>query len=346
MSLVIDVKTELQKQVETMSNGNLTVRYTAKGQPSYFYRFRRSVFEADVEASLSTNHPAFIVGGVQKAEILVGVHQAAEVNGETVSQAGLVPRVDINQDEAVLMTRNTGPGFFVCTTPIYAALALHARATGIFPRGNNNDGRAYNAVDEFGVDKDGDPTGNRGATTIRAGSGPVTWNHPPTPWGVQNLNGNVWERSPGQRTVDGEIQIIADNDAALIGTDLSASGPWQAIDADTGNLVAPGTAGTVKYATSGTTAGTLVCGSGSAFASMTSHGVSDAALTLLKQHGLMQPGLPLESDGFYINLTTERLPIRGGYWNIGSQSGVFALHLSAARSVRGPYLGFRPAFAL
>ncbi|MCA1774966.1 MAG: formylglycine-generating enzyme family protein [Loktanella sp.] len=329
-----------------MSGGDMTVRFTASGQPSYFYRMRKFNVQ-DLDASLGTGvHPAFVVGGVEKDEILVGVHQAAEVGGEMVSQAGLVPRVNRNHDQAVTLARNTGAGFCVATTPMYAALALLARSDFRFPRGNNDDGRAYDAPDEFGVDDNGNPTEGGGATVIRAGSGPVTWNYPPTPFGVQNLNGNVWEWSPGQRIVDGEIQIIADNDAVLAATDLSTTGPWQAIDKDTGALVAPGSAGTVHYAESGTAAGTLVCSSGSAFSSMTAHGVGAAALERLKQYGLMQPGSPIESDGFNINMSGERLPLRGGRWAGGSGAGVFALDLSSARSVSGTIIGFRPAFVI
>lgn len=345
--MVAAMQSDLRRQVETMSGGQMTVRFTNKGQPVFFYRLRKFSVE-DLGAGFGTGvHPAFIVGGVEKDEILIGIHQAAEMNGEMVSQAGYLPRALIDHDQAVTLARNTGAGFCVATNAMYAAVALQCRAAARYPRGNNQNGRAHDANDEFGLNDSGNPTsGGSGHSTIRAGSGPVAWNYPRGPFGIQNLNGNVWEWSPGLRIVDGEIQIIEDNDAALAATDLSAAGSWQAILAADGTLVAPGTAGTVKYATSGTTDGTLVCGSGQAFSSMTAHGVSEAALHVLKRLGIMQPGAPIESDGFYINLAGERLPIRGGAWDNGSRAGALALNLLSARSRVNAGIGSRPAFVI
>lgn len=39
----------------------------------------------------------------------------------------------------------------------------------------------------------------------------------------------------------------------------------------------------------------------------------------------------------------ERLPIRGGNWNNGSNAGVFALNLNNSRSNANSNIGFRPA---
>jgi hypothetical protein len=338
---------DLRRQIETMSGGQMTLRFTAKGQPSYFYRLKKFAVETLDPALGTGTHPAFIVNGVEKDEILIGVHQAAEVDGEMVSQAARMPRVNINHDEAVALARGTGAGFCVATNAMYAALALKARADFAFPRGNNDSGRAHDAPDEYGVDAQGNSTEGGGAEAVRTGSGPMTWNYPRSPWGVQMLNGNVWEWSPGMRVVDGEIQVIADNDAVLAGTDLSTNGPWQAIDAATGNLVAPGTAGTVIYATSGTTDGTIVGGgSGQPFADLTPYGLSAAAEQRLTQLALTSPGAPIEGDGWWINESGERVPRRGGRRGAGSRAGVFALYLVRGRGISNSNIGFRPAFVI
>lgn len=341
----MSMEDDLRRQVETMSGGEVTVRFTDKGQPSYFYRLRKFQVE-DLDASLGTGtHPAFIVDGVEKDEVLIGVHPATEIDGEAVSQPGYMPRVEINHDVAVTLARDTGTGFCVCTNAMYAALALKARADNRFPRGNTDNGRSHAAHDEYGVGPNGDPAPGTLDDAIRSGSGPTTWNYPRTPWGVHNLCGNVWEWSPGMRTVDAEIQVIADNDAVLAATDLSDSGPWQAIDKDTGALVDPGSAGTVKYATSGTADGTVVGnGDGDPFANLTSYGLSAAAEQRLMQLGILPPGAPIEGDGWWLEDSGERLPFRGGSWAIGWRAGVFALYLKGARVNSHANLGFRLAF--
>jgi hypothetical protein len=131
----------------------------------------------------------------------------------------------------------------------------------------------------------------------------------------------------------------------------AASTAWKAIDGATGALVAPGTAGTVKYAISGTADYTLVRASGSSFEGMTNPGavnpVSAAALQVLKQHGLFPvANTGLGGDAFYLTMTGERLPYRGGNWNNGASAGVSALLLHYVRSSADANVGCRPAFVL
>ena len=65
--------------------------------------------------------------------------------------------------------------------------------------------------------------------------------------GIYDLNGNVYEWVGGYRTVDGEIQIIPNNDAAdQTKSQAEDSMEWKAI-LQNGTLVEPGTKGTLKY---------------------------------------------------------------------------------------------------
>ena len=72
---------------------------------------------------------------------------------------------------------------------------------------------------------------------VLTGSGPVSWTSDGTPFGLYDLNGNIYSGLPGVRLNAGEIQIIPDNDAADNTKDLSAtSAAWRAILQD-GSLV-------------------------------------------------------------------------------------------------------------
>ena len=72
-----------------------------------------------------------------------------------------------------------------------------------------------------------------------------------------------------------------------------------------------------------------------------------AALAVLKKYGLFPvANTGLGGDGFYVDVTGERLAIRGGSWNSSAPSGVFALNLNNARSSTSTHVGSRPAFVL
>lgn len=63
------------------------------------------------------------------------------------------------------------------------------------------------------------------------GSGPVTWAHDHTNAGIMDMKGNVWEWQDGLRLNNGEINIVANNNAAL-GEDCDTSANstlWKAI---------------------------------------------------------------------------------------------------------------------
>lgn len=346
----IFVKDDLRASVEAATGGQCTVLYTASGAPSYM-RIIPKFNVQDIDASLGTGvHPAFIVGGVEKSEIFIGQYQGIVKNGELLSLPGVDPSASANYDAFVGYARANGAGWHAISNQEWSAIALWCWKNSFMPRGNSNYGNSSDAAWEQGRRQDGVAPGTASGTArTLTGSGPASWRHDNTPAGIADLNGNIWEWCTGMRINAGEINIIANNDAALNATDLSAgSAAWKAIDGSTGALVAPGSANTVKYATSGTTNYTLVRASGTSFEGMTNPGgtpVGAAALQILKQHGLYPiAGSGLGGDGFWVDVTAERLPFRGGGWDSGALDGVFALYVIYARSLVALSFGSRPAF--
>ena len=114
------------------------------------------------------------------------------------------------------------------------------------PRGNSNYGRSSDATYETGTRTDGgSPGGTAGTPRTLTGTGPASWRHNNDFAGIADLAGNVWEWASGLRLNNGEIQVLANNDAALATADLSsASADWRAISMTDGSLVLPGSAGT------------------------------------------------------------------------------------------------------
>lgn len=350
MPLTISVPDTLRMSVEAATGGLCTVLYTTKGQPSYMRRIPKFNLE-DIDASLGTGvHPAFIVNGVEKSELLIGMYQGVSRNGEFLSLPGVDPTASINHDSAVSLALANGAGHHLMTNAEWAAIQLWCWKNNSMPRGNTDYGRSSDSLWETAVRQDGLAPGTASGTArTLTGSGPASWRHDGTPAGIADLNGNIWEWSPGVRLQDGEIQVIANNNAALATADLSAvSAEWKTIDGATGALVAPGHANAVKVASSGTTNYTLVGSFGGDFSAITNPGVTpvaDAALKVLKSLGLFPvAGSGLGSDNFYFDVTGERAPLRGGRWGYGSGAGVFALSLTTARSDVLSGIGCRPAF--
>ena len=350
MSLTINIPDALRRSVEAASGGLNTVLYTAKGQPSYMRVIPTRTLESFAGQNLGTGyHPAFIVDGVAKSQLFVGLYPGVIRNGELLSLPGEDPANTYDFDTFNAIARANGQGWHCMTNVEWALLGHICYEQGFQPRGNNQHGRDTVVTTEMGVRSDGLPvTGSSQGTYGRTltGSGPTGWRHDNSPFGISDLNGNVWEWAPGLRCLDGEINIIADNNGALNATDMALNSvDWKAIDGATGALVAPGTVGAVKYAFSGTADYTLVLPNGAGFADMTNPGsnpVGSAALSLLKAHG----AFPIVNAGlggiFYTTLSDEQVARRGGGWNHTSTAGVFQLYLNS-RTHALPHGGARPA---
>ena len=346
--------------VEATSGGNNTVMFDDLNQPSVMVRVPKYAVE-DITAGAGTGvHPAFIISGVEQYEFWVGMYPAYLANSRALSIPGVDPAASINFDNSLLVCGNKGEGWHLMTNAEWAAIFLwsHSFAGADGVHGNTYYGRDYSEKSEIGRRKDGVTPGTASGTArTLTGSGPLKWRHDLSPYGIADLVGNVWEWIGGYRLVDGEIQIIANNDAALDRTGAAhnaTTGTWQAI-LENGTLVIPGTDLTLKWDATGAT------GTGAPILNTTITNQSDGTTSanvayknittlgpvapdLIKKLGLYPHETTMNRGIFYMRNLGERLPFRGGHWRNSSNAGLAATYLSNPRSHTSSAIGFRPAF--
>lgn len=305
--------------MNTVDHNNVVI-FDDRGIPSIMCRFVRPKDTEEVPA-------VFKIGDKVADAIYISKYPNIVIDGRAYSMPMADPTVNITFDGAVQACRCKGLGWHLMTAVEYEYLLNQSREKGTMPHGNTDWGKDYYHNDEQGK------VSNLGRTYT--GTGPVTWNHDHTPYGVSDLNGNVWEWLAGLRIKDGVIEFIPDNKAASPYCDLSKdSAGWQQAETSKGPVRANVECGEITI-TDAVAADDYEPDYDGVRIEKLEVELSEIP-QVLKDLGII-PDKRAEEEGktyVYFDATEgEYMPLRGSAFNIPSSSGASALYLAKVTAV-------------
>lgn len=315
--------------------------------PSFMVPFYKMTNAQLFTGGSEKTHSAFVVDDVEYKRFFASKFINCIVKGCAYSWPGMDPKASINFDDANAACNAKGTGWHMMSIPERAVIDHLIYKSGIIPRGNTQYGKSHAYTYEVGEPTASESDGSGGTRTTRTatGSGPATWFHDGTRTGIADWVGDVWKWATGLRIVNGEIQIFVGNLAAKQVSHAAESTYWKAI-LPSGQFVAPGTAGTLKF-TNAVTVGTdrKAAGSnGKSFASITAESGVTVPEIMRELHLFPVSGVSTYQGYFYVNTDGDRLPIVGASCHSTSFSGPSALNLDDERSYVYASLGFFSAF--
>ena len=360
----------LKTTVEGIHPSN-TVVYDDAGLPSFMVRIPKFKVNEVIPGGSDTTHPAFIINGTEVPEIFISKYQNVVKNGCAYSLPGQDPCTYVTFDQAKSFCESKGKGWHLMSNAEWAAISLWCQNNGFLPRGNTDCGRHHSHTYEHGAVTYtyGDPAIDGRVAT---GSGPVSWAHNNHPDGIFDLCGNIWEWISGLRLMNGQIQVIPDNNSASGVDESSKSALWKAISAD-GSLIDPNESGGLYFdssvagdaeQTEHSLGGTPIlntcrsnpqyttedCGdyyahSSCMFKDLAAH-PGTTVPELLRALGLMPLNGYGDEGAFYLRNYGERLPLRGGRWTLADGAGVCTLNFGNVRTYNTDHFGFRAAYVV
>lgn len=272
--------------------------------------------------------------GRKVKEYAISKYPNTMIDGRPYSLPFMPPAVNVNHDEAIRLCEAKGPGWHLITNDEWAALARQSWENDTVPTGNTNSGKSHSHPEQKGT------TYQNSYGKTLTGSGPIEWNHDRTAEGVADMVGNVWEHVGGVRFLNGQVQIIPNNEAAAGADQSPDSKEWTAIytpDGDPvyynvkdGEIVLQPTAPDGKDY------------DGVPFCDLHERADMDVPDKLIELGLYPAPGYESE-EYFWLDTDGERCVFRGGGWYSGSSAGVFSLYGSNSRSYVAAPVGFRSA---
>lgn len=272
-------------------------------------------------------HPMFIIGGEVYDEIYISKYKNCIINGKAYSLPMQKPATDVNLEEAEQACFSKGEGWHLLTAAERGFLAQFCYDNNTLPHGNTNRGEWHGNPEEKCKTYDG--------YRMLTGSGPETWTHDHSVFGIDGLCGDIWEWFRGLRLMNGRLGIVPNNDAAM-NIDLSENSPkWIPVEIGEDSVYM-------------VTEGGIICFTTEAPEEDDYDGCRWEEVEFdfeipeeMKNLGLFN-GEP--KAYIYVDTEGERLPVCGGGWSSTSGAGVFNVSLSGSRSNSGGYIGFRSAY--
>ena len=298
-----------------------------------------------VDLQLGTGvFPAFIKNGVQMRGFWYAKYIASSgASGGCSVVAGVQPRTSVNYDVAKALCTNKGTGWHLSANIEWLAVAYLGLAFGEQPRGDTNYGRAHDAKHEVATRASAThaPGDTGHSSSSYTGTGPATWSHDGTQFGVFDMVGNVWEWQDQLKLQEGQIFAPLDNNP-----DMPESA-WPAHEC--------------YFDSSGATSGSVILnslitnrtgdlgdngngnGNNSNTWRTTAKDPSYVENLLMRQMGIEPPTGAILNGSIYSRNFGERMPYRGGNWVYTSYAGLGALTFSYDRTYARGVIGFRPA---
>lgn len=305
---------------------DVVVIYDETGVPNIMRRFKKQTNKELFGGSEKT-HPAFIIGGEEYDEIYISVYPNTMINGKPYSLPLATPATSITIDEAAEACRKKGDGWHLLTAAEWGLLANISYKNNTLPHGNTENGKYHTDPSESGIICENGKT--------LTGSGPTTWTHNHKPDGVHDLCGNVYEFVNGLRLYDGQLQAIANNNAAFTDNTREYSWLWQPIKDNTNNAIYVSVGSEIALTTTEDIERDF---DGCDWDKVKIECESEALKELAIYNG--EPNSLFSAD----STTGEYIPLRGGGWDATAGAGVFNLSLDDPRSASHSYVGFRSAY--
>ena len=272
--------------------------------------------------------------GRKVKEYAISKYPNTMIDGRPYSLPFMPPAVNVDHDEAIRLCEAKGPGWHLITNDEWVALARQSWENDTVPTGNTNGGESHSHPEEKGA------TYKNCYGKTLAGSGPITWNHDRTAEGVADMVGNVWEHVGGVRFLNGQVQIIPNNEAAAGADQSPDSKEWTAIYTPDGDPVYYEVwNGEIRLQP---TAPDVKDSDGVPFCDLHERADMDVPDKLIELGLYPAPGYESE-EYFWLDTDGERCVVRGGYWSNGAAAGVFYLSGYGSRSYSYTDIGFRSA---